>query len=511
MSDDRKFWSKYDYLLFFWLLLFFVTLARLLFIGSLGLGDSEAYYWVWSKHPALSYYDHPPVVAYMIRLFTAIGRDSSFFVRLGPVLLFPFTVLMTALIYREIGPEKDYPRSLFYIALLLVLTPAMAVGGVSASPDTPLAFFLSGFLLFLFKAVMKFKGPYLLVAGVFLGLAAASKYFAVLYYPILLAFFLRKDMRKWWKGPWLYLAGLAALIGMLPALLWNAGNHWASFAFHLKERHHGAGLSLENFGRLAGGQLLYMSPLILAGLFWALKKAFDRHKRGDVRASLVVYTTLPYIGFFYLVTLITPEAEPHWPLMGFLPLYPMLLAAWQESGPGRRKRRLAAWTLGSSLAMVLLIHVYVLTPWISKAMPKRIYEANAKFDIANELRGWPELGKAVKQELKKRGGTFAFSYHYTVCSQLTFALYPDYKVYCPNTRNDEFDFLGLSSPPIGGSGIFVGDWRYHVNPAKIYSCGYMDKKPRFVVVYAHGLKAREFMLFWCKDYNGLKPDAPAGL
>ena len=60
-----------------------ITVYHLFVIGAVGPGDNEAYYWTWSKHLDLSYYDHPPAVAYMIALTTAVGGDSTFFLRIG--------------------------------------------------------------------------------------------------------------------------------------------------------------------------------------------------------------------------------------------------------------------------------------------------------------------------------------------------------------------------------------------------------------------------------------------
>ena len=47
----------------------------------------EAYYWMWSKHLAGGYYDHPPMVAVVIRLGTLIAGDTEFGVRLVSILL----------------------------------------------------------------------------------------------------------------------------------------------------------------------------------------------------------------------------------------------------------------------------------------------------------------------------------------------------------------------------------------------------------------------------------------
>ncbi len=43
-------------------------LLRLLLAVTTPLLPQEAYYWSWSLHPALSYFDHPPLVSWGIGL-----------------------------------------------------------------------------------------------------------------------------------------------------------------------------------------------------------------------------------------------------------------------------------------------------------------------------------------------------------------------------------------------------------------------------------------------------------
>src|ERR1700726_4618840 len=61
----------------------------------------EAYYWMWSKHLAFGYYDHPPMVAYVIRLGTMVAGDTELGVRLVSILLalpMSFAVFRSAVI-----------------------------------------------------------------------------------------------------------------------------------------------------------------------------------------------------------------------------------------------------------------------------------------------------------------------------------------------------------------------------------------------------------------------------
>ena len=49
------------------------TVVRFLCVARIPLGNGEAYYFAWSRFLSLSYNDHPPLVAWMVRLTTAFG------------------------------------------------------------------------------------------------------------------------------------------------------------------------------------------------------------------------------------------------------------------------------------------------------------------------------------------------------------------------------------------------------------------------------------------------------
>src|SRR5215472_19087832 len=61
------------------------TLVRLLFISATDIANGEAYYYVWSRFPSLSYYDHPPLVGWMAWLTTRVSH-GSLAARSGPLL-----------------------------------------------------------------------------------------------------------------------------------------------------------------------------------------------------------------------------------------------------------------------------------------------------------------------------------------------------------------------------------------------------------------------------------------
>src|SRR3981189_186437 len=76
-----------------------LVVLRLVAAAWTPLTFDEAYYWMWSKHLAGGYYDHPPMVAFVIRAGTMIAGDTELGVRLVSILLavpMSFAVFRTA-------------------------------------------------------------------------------------------------------------------------------------------------------------------------------------------------------------------------------------------------------------------------------------------------------------------------------------------------------------------------------------------------------------------------------
>ena len=80
-----------------------LTTMRLIYGHVLSLRTDEAYYWTWSKESALSFLDHPPMIAWFIRFGTAIFGDTHVGERFAGIL----AMLVTQLLLAEFRPARD--------------------------------------------------------------------------------------------------------------------------------------------------------------------------------------------------------------------------------------------------------------------------------------------------------------------------------------------------------------------------------------------------------------------
>ncbi len=360
------------------------TALRLLLAAVLPLVADEAYYWEWSRRLAFGYFDHPPVIAWLIASGTAIFGDSTLGVRFLPVLCGAVAAFALA----DAAERLAGASAARFAALLLAVTP-FTVSFVLATPDAPLL----AAVAMTFAALARAADPAAsaresllawTAAGVAIGLGMASKFTAVLV-PMgaTLAIVVHPTLRQHLRKPGPYVAVFVASLVMLPVLLWNANHEWIAFRFQL-----GHGLGAPASGswwmrelELIGGQAGLATPILFVLLLAAIRRNIEP-KLGAQR-FLLAFTAMFCLGFFvYSAT--RRGVEANWPAIGWMPAL-ILLASASAAARTAWERR-ALW-LSGSLTALALAHVSV--PFLP--IP-------ARKDPAARLRGWESLAGAVRNK-----------------------------------------------------------------------------------------------------------------
>src|SRR4051812_24190445 len=204
-----------------------LVVVRLVAAAYTPITFDEAYYWMWSKSLAGGYYDHPPMVALVIRLGTMIAGDTELGVRLVSILL---ALPMSWAVYQAAAILFGGRRVAATSAILLNVTLMAAVGTMIVTPDAPLLVASSFVLFALAKVLDTGRGLWWLAVGLCVGAALLSKYTALFFGPAILIWLIAvPKLRHWLLSPWLYLGGLVAILMFVPVILWNADHHWVSF------------------------------------------------------------------------------------------------------------------------------------------------------------------------------------------------------------------------------------------------------------------------------------------
>jgi len=125
-------------------------LIQVLVASYFELAHDEAYYWLFSRNLDWGYFDHPPFVAVVIRLFSFLPH-SELSVRIGFIIL----QIGTIFVLTRLLATKDHFRAL----LLFIAFPLASAVGLFALPDMPLLFMTSLYFLGL-KNFLEKKSPF---------------------------------------------------------------------------------------------------------------------------------------------------------------------------------------------------------------------------------------------------------------------------------------------------------------------------------------------------------------
>ena len=395
-----------------WLLVLAFLAIRVALAWATQLAPDEAVYWSWSRHLACGYLDHPPMVAWLIRLSTVIVGQNELGVRLFSVLLGTGSLVLLLLLGSHYLASR---RAVACLGFILLSSPLLAGFSLLATPDTSSTFFslasLGCVALIFLPGDQEPSGRRdalsWIWAGVLCGLAMVAKYTAVLLpASIGLALLSSAPGRRQLRTPWPWISGVLALAVFSPVVLWNQHHDWVSFRFQL---HHGlaiappptflAGLRKAAISVAAyiGGQFLIWTPLLFPiGIvvllhFWRRFAALR-----PVDRLLLWAATFPLLFFAYAAT--RSKGEINWPSFAYLPLS-LLTIRWLEETWDRR--RVALVRNGCVVALIGLVVLQLVTPlgsnpvprWFGRMLPVRLRRpVMAKLD---ELTGWRELGRRV--------------------------------------------------------------------------------------------------------------------
>lgn len=439
------------------------TALRLLAAQSVGLGVSESYYFGAARHPSLSYFDHPPVAAWLAWFALRVaGTISGLVLRLPFVLLFSATTwLMFVTGRRLFGATAGW-----LAALLLNLTPVFALScGVFFQPEGPLMFCWLATLCVLAPLPAGDPGAGSartgwLLAGAMLGLTLLSKYTGVfLIAGALLWVASGRDRRRWLARPEPYLALAVAAVVFTPVLAWNAQHHWTSFRWQGARAIAYHGMHVVWLMRNVGGQAVEVSPWMWALLVLEPLAAF-RGPAGETRTRrfLLCFGLPPILAMTAIAAYADVGNHFHWGTAGYLTLLLGLGATFDRWY--RRSARAATAALitlaAASLAVMTLTTVQASTGRFSSGRgPMSRWLAGGN-DPTVELIDYEALPHAFAAlGLLDRPGLFVFSDRHYVAGKIDYA----FKGRLPFLffGNDPRQYAFFDSPArwVGHEGILV--------------------------------------------------------
>ena len=221
----KNFLSSNNLNIYILLLILLILIFRIfsIFVSPLEISADEAQYWLWSQKFEFGYFSKPPMIAWLISISNFIFGDSISYIRLfSPIINF-FTGVILFILFKEIFNKENY-NSLIVILIWLTM-PIVGVGSFLISTDTPLLFFWSLSLLFIYYSIKNNRLSFWLMAGLFSGLAVLSKYAGLfLLLGVILYNLFNKSKRHSLLNFGAYIIGL--IITSCPSIIWNINNNF---------------------------------------------------------------------------------------------------------------------------------------------------------------------------------------------------------------------------------------------------------------------------------------------
>jgi len=433
-----------------WLLLMSAAVRLALALGT-EITYDEAYYWTWSRAPGLGYFDHPPMVAWLIGLLGVRGSALA------------CGVVTVALVQGLATDVTGRPEAGWRAAALWSVLPASILSGVFATPDAPL-------MVFWVASLWALQRKRWVLAGALCGLATLSKYTgALLLAPAVIAWLQARGRPRDFL-----LAAAAAAAAFAPALIWNAGHGWASFLFQLDHGlvgdsgeaiAPGAGRRLLEF---AGGQLAVGGLLLPLGALWVAR---EREAPLWLRSAFLAPVTI-----FAAASIFAPS-QPNWALAAYVA--PCAWLAARRTWPAR-----SAAALGAAVCLAGTVH---LTFGLMHA---------GRDGALERTHGWNEL-KALRSEDVK----VVYATTFGLASEVAFQAGLPVAIAGPS-RLTQFDFWPEPRLEEGQDALFISEY---VEPPPEKLAGAFEKVegPGYL---GTGFRGRPLHLFYLWKLRGKRAE-----
>lgn len=356
---------KIAHLLIFLVIFVGFAVLRAIFAAAIDLRVDEAYYWTWWQERALSYLDHPPLVAWSVGLGTTLFGDSNFGVRFAGLLsMLVMQLVLADIVWRMV---RDV-RYVLVVALLPEACLTFGLGMAKITPDIALIPFELAMMWSLVRLWQSDDHRWWLAAGLFGGLALASKYTALLLLPAVALFVLVPDWRgRQLRSPWLWLGAALALLVFSPVLYWNATHDWASFRFQLDRPAQISGWSLKFFGDFLGQQFILIGVFMLPVIMWGTAMLAMRGFRRREPVAVLLSSTVIFPLLFLIGHSLNARVGDSWPLF----IWPLAFACtaisykhWREdssSWPARFSLATLVVAIVGGMVFVAATELYYLT------------------------------------------------------------------------------------------------------------------------------------------------------
>ena len=458
------------------------------------LAEDAAHYALYGYYPALSYFDHPPLIGWLQFLVERIS-SSNLALRAWPMALMAASSAVLYRLARTLFPEASPWLGL---SAVLVMQSAVMIQlmGLSMLPDDPMLLFWLLSALALYRTLVLGEARHWPWVGLWFGLAGLSKGTAVTL--VASAIVLMITERRWTqlRTPWPWLAILIALALISPVLWWNAQHDWIWVRYQLMHVGEPRPWQWRRFGISQAIQCVAYSPGIYLFGYAAVVLALRRLH--DARMRLLLAIALPL--FLFIDGASGVEVSlPHWTSAGWATL--SILIAWLLHRYWHRSRLVRIGVYVSAAYSALLIGAL----FFFLGTSFNPFPANRNPLAIAGLYGWQRVAaeaEHLRRDMAKTPGPKPVLYagNWSYASQLAWYARPvpvqitDHKLHQMT--------LWYGNAARGGRGILVVPQHFQ-GKARAWQAKFAHCDPaKAVPIEVGGKLATTYHLYRCQGYLG---------
>ena len=482
--------------------------------GVYPLSSEETQYWEWSRRLDWSYYSKPPLIAYLIRLFTEVLGTSAFAVRAVAVTCSVAGLAVTWFFVKDLFRSG---RVAFFTILVLAVMPLFALGALITTTDAPMMLFWAAFCYTAWLALSRDRTALWYLAGVFFGLGMLSKYAMIYLLPCLAVFFfLSPEHRHHLRRKELWLGALIGFLLFTPVIYWNWQQDWVTF------RHVAGDAALDEGFRInpawileyIGSQAGLVTPIIFGAMLWFTWVVFRRDGwAADPRAKYLIALGAP-VFLMLLLQSFRGRVYGNWAAPAYYTW--AIFAVWQADLLFQRVREkkprrwlYAGVTAGLALpaAFTALLYDRDVFRGVQDSVEGLGLRIPPQMDPGYQLLGWDEMGEWVTRALwtmPNPDETFLMTERYHVAAEMAFYVHGRPRTYSVtfSGRMNQYDVWGPPTGKEGWDAIYVRDRRLEFLRSAITDRFEEVSTPEYFEFRVRGQEYRTFTLFRLYNFEG---------
>ena len=402
----------------FWTTFFGTLLLKLVLAAGFPFTGDEAFFYQWGVYPAWGYSDHPPMVGWLLAVLHSISD--------APLVLRSVTLLVTSVIallivntlMHQLRPDRE---AVAWLAGAVYLVLPWSWMFVLVTTDTPLILFmaLSAWAYLRANAAEQRSAGWYALAGLFVGLAFLSKYFAALLGIAYAVHILGWRRKRWWALPLLF---VLALPSIAVNLVFNAHHGWSNVMFNVFNRNEGSHWNVKTPAVYAAMTAYLLTPWLL---WQGVKGRWPDGISPATRTAATALWLFP-VALFAVISL-KRTIGLHW-VLGFVPLFIVWAGLRLDT---RALRTSFKATLALSLPHLIAVVALAWAP-LSLWQPAKIY------DRLVFTRETPALAAALKADLPPGATLMARTYNPAAVLAFSYGQYvPVFGVGRHHARQDD--------------------------------------------------------------------------